>query len=76
MRLFYFTRLYGEINAVRVFYMFKWRNKCCAVWCGSSTCLYGGNKPNLLPEMYSTSTIVYTEILGDNNYYRHFGSED
>jgi hypothetical protein len=60
-----------------------------AVQCESSTCLHGeinalrvavagllhaymGNRPNLIPEMYST--IVYTEIIGDNNYYRYFSS--
>jgi hypothetical protein len=60
MRYGFSTSLYREINSVR----------CGAV----SPHTYMGNRPNLLPEMHST--IVYTEIIGDNNYYRYFGSGD
>ncbi len=35
------TLLYEEINAVRVFYMFIWGNKCGAVRCGSSVFTWG-----------------------------------
>jgi hypothetical protein len=68
--------------------MFIWGSICCAVQCGSSTYMlmwgnqcgavslhtYLGNRPNFLPEMYST--IVYTEIIGDSNNYKNFGLKD
>ncbi len=62
MRCVFSTCLYGEINAVR------------CVRCGSSTCLYGEGIGHIFYPTCILLWYVYTEIIGDNNYYRYFGS--